>query len=190
MSYKRLQQAIRNQIIYDFINGIPNEEYEVKKTKDDKYQVRKRKSPFIPPAPEEPVSQKEEQEQQQEQSVKEEELKHKDESSRITNEELLMKLSSLLDLKKAESSEQSDDCGSSNFSEDEYIQTAPAPTINEIQQNAAHKGRYYQQQQYQPQQYQQQMYQSQMYSQQQQHSKMLRIPGLVSPLKRKRLSLI
>ena len=108
---KRLSTAERNRIIYDYINGIMDENYEVKKTRTNKYQVRKRRSPFIPP---EPLPQRVVQEAEPEQEEGEQEEEHA--LNRISNEQLLTKLTSLLDTKAQE-----DD-------EEEYIDTAQMET--------------------------------------------------------------
>ena len=116
---KRLSQAERNKIIYDYINGVPNEEYEVRKTKSDKYMVRKRKSPFNPQQETIHI----EAQTQQTQPMNEITPTPEEKLNRISNEELLSKLSTLLELKEQEQSSE----------EDEYIDTAPAPTIQEMQ---------------------------------------------------------
>ena len=92
----RLTPAQRKQIISDYKNGIQNQDYRVIDRGDGKYQVRKRESKFklsiaeskIPksPPPQEPTP----------------EPKKEDTSGRLTNEELLRKLSILLDVPQKE----------------------------------------------------------------------------------------
>ena len=96
---KRLTPAMRKQIISDYKHGIPNPEYRVIDRGDGTYQVRKRDSKFklsideskIPKSP--PPEEKEEEEEKKE---------PKQESTRMTNEELLRKLSVLLDVPQKE----------------------------------------------------------------------------------------
>ena len=93
---KRLTPAERKQIISDYKNGIQNQDYRVIDRGDGTYQVRKRESKFklsideskIPksPPPPEPTP----------------EPKKEDTSGRLTNEELLRKLSVLLDVPQKE----------------------------------------------------------------------------------------
>ena len=92
----RLTPAQRKQIISDYKNGIQNQDYRVIDRGDGTYQVRKRESKFklsideskIPksPPPQEPTP----------------EPKKEDTSGRLTNEELLRKLSVLLDVPQKE----------------------------------------------------------------------------------------
>ena len=92
----RLTPAQRKQIISDYKNGIQNQDYRVIDRGDGTYQVRKRESKFklsideskIPksPPPPEPTP----------------EPKKEDTSGRLTNEELLRKLSVLLDVPQKE----------------------------------------------------------------------------------------
>ena len=92
----RLTPAQRKQIISDYKNGIQNQDYRVIDRGDGTYQVRKRESKFklsideskIPksPPPPEPTT----------------EPKKEDTSGRLTNEELLRKLSVLLDVPQKE----------------------------------------------------------------------------------------
>ena len=83
---KKLTPAQRKQIISDYRNGIPNEDYRVIDRGDGSYQVRKRESPFK--APKKKVVKEEVNE--------EEEVKEKNKPLRMSNEELLHKLSNLL----------------------------------------------------------------------------------------------
>ena len=90
----RLTPAQRKQIISDYKNGIQNQDYRVIDRGDGTYQVRKRESKFklsideskIPKSPPEQT----------------EEPKKEDTSGRLTNEELLRKLSVLLDVPQKE----------------------------------------------------------------------------------------
>ena len=90
----RLTPAQRKQIISDYKNGIQNQDYRVIDRGDGTYQVRKRESKFklsideskIPKSPPE----------------QKEESKKEDTSGRLTNEELLRKLSVLLDVPQKE----------------------------------------------------------------------------------------
>ena len=84
----RLTPAMRKQIISDYKNGIQNPDYRVIDRGDGTYQVRKRESKFK-------ISQQ--QVEQQVEPQPEPEPK-KEESNRLTNEELLRKLSVLLDV--------------------------------------------------------------------------------------------
>ena len=86
---RKLTPSQRKQIISDYKNGIQNEEYRVLDRGDGNYQVRKRESKFkIPPRPKTPAPQQNEEEEEVE------EKKHN--SNRMSNEELLYKLSNLL----------------------------------------------------------------------------------------------
>ena len=90
----RLTPAQRKQIISDYKNGIQNQDYRVIDRGDGTYQVRKRESKFklsideskIPKSPPESTP----------------EPKKEDTSGRLTNEELLRKLSVLLDVPQKE----------------------------------------------------------------------------------------
>ena len=92
---KRLSPAMRKQIISDYKHGIQNPEYRVIERDDGSYQVRKRDSKFklLVQTPDEPES---EPEPEPEPEPK------KPESPRLTNEELLRKLSVLLDVPEKE----------------------------------------------------------------------------------------
>ncbi len=112
----KLTPSLRKQIINDYIHGIPNQDYRVIKTSNGSYQVRKRVSKFkmnIPasqefkrslnrPVEEEMESEPEEQIQEK-QTIKNSpearraEPKPKD-KDRLTNEDLLRKLSTLLNV--------------------------------------------------------------------------------------------
>ena len=82
----RLTQSERNQIISDYKHGIANEDYRVIDRGDGTYQVRKRTSKFKVP------KQQQKQEEQEPQPKEE----PKPEPDRLTNEDLLRKLSYLL----------------------------------------------------------------------------------------------
>lgn len=86
---KKLSPAQRKQIISDYKNGIQNEEYRVIDRGNGTYQVRKRDSKFIlPPRPQTPAPKIE--------PEPEEEEEKKETPVRMSNEELLYKLSNLL----------------------------------------------------------------------------------------------
>ena len=95
---RKLTPSQRKQIISDYRNGIPNEEYRVIDQGNGKYQVRKRESQFkLPPKPVAPPK---------EEPKKEEEEEEKKESPiRMSNEDLLYKLSNLLQVPKKEPEE-------------------------------------------------------------------------------------
>ena len=80
----RLTQSERNQIISDYKHGIANEDYRVIDRGDGTYQVRKRTSKFKVPK------------QQPKQVEPEPQSKEEPKSDRLTNEDLLRKLSYLL----------------------------------------------------------------------------------------------
>ena len=84
----KLSSSERKQIISDYKHGIPNEEYRVIDQGNGKFQVRKRASKFKMPAKAKPEPEPE---------VEEEEPK-KPLMDRMSNEELLRKLSSLLQI--------------------------------------------------------------------------------------------
>lgn len=79
----RLTQSERNQIISDYKHGIANEDYRVIDRGDGTYQVRKRTSKFKVP-------------KQPKQVEPEPQPKEEPKSDRLTNEDLLRKLSYLL----------------------------------------------------------------------------------------------
>ena len=94
---RKLTPSQRKQIISDYKNGIPNEEYRVIDQGNGKYQVRKRESQFkLPPKPVTPPEEKEETEEEEEK---------KDSPVRMSNEDLLYKLSNLLQVPKKETEE-------------------------------------------------------------------------------------
>ena len=118
---KKLTPSQRRQIISDYKNGIQNEEYRVIDRGEGKYQVRKRESQFkLPPRPETPVPQKSAEE--------EEENEEKQESPmRMSNEELLYKLSNLLQVpvKETEETPEEHDHEEEAYEEDkQYIERA------------------------------------------------------------------
>ena len=85
---KRLTPALRKQIISDYKHGIQNAEYRVIEREDGSYQVRKRTSKFqIPTSAQVP-------EQVPEVSKPSGSI----ENQRLSNEELLRKLSTLLEI--------------------------------------------------------------------------------------------
>ena len=86
---QRLTPAMRKQIITDFKHGIQNQDYRVIERDDGTFQVRKRTSKFKIPSN---VADQ----QPQPESVKDEPVK--EESPRLSNEELLRKLSTLLEI--------------------------------------------------------------------------------------------
>ena len=88
----KLTPSERNQIISDYKHGIPNEEYRVLETSSGKFQVRKRKSPFKSTSA---ASEKHVELKPVEEPVKEEQKKV---DERMSNEDLLRKLSTLLDV--------------------------------------------------------------------------------------------
>jgi hypothetical protein len=86
----KLTPSERNQIISDYKHGIPNEEYRVLETSSGKFQVRKRKSPFKSGKEEKHVEIIPEKEEPKEEPKKVDD--------RMSNEDLLRKLSTLLDV--------------------------------------------------------------------------------------------
>ena len=95
---RKLTPSQRKQIISDYKNGIPNEEYRVIDQGNGKYQVRKRESQFkLPPRPVTPFVPKEE--------TREEEEEKKESPIRMSNEDLLYKLSNLLQVPRKEPEE-------------------------------------------------------------------------------------
>ena len=94
---RKLTPSQRKQIISDYRNGIPNEEYRVIDQGNGKYQVRKRESQFkLPPKPVAPPK---------EEPKEEEEEEKKESPIRMSNEDLLYKLSNLLQVPKKEPEE-------------------------------------------------------------------------------------
>ena len=76
---RKLTPSQRKQIISDYKNGIPNEEYRVIDQGNGKYQVRKRESQFkLPPRPVTPPVEKEETEETPEEHDHEEEAYEED----------------------------------------------------------------------------------------------------------------
>ena len=99
---RKLTPSQRKQIISDYKNGIQNEEYRVLDRGDGNYQVRKRESKFkIPPRPKTPAPQQNEEEEEVEEK--------KYNSNRMSNEELLYKLSNLLQVPVKEPEELPDE---------------------------------------------------------------------------------
>ena len=90
----RLSASQRKQIISDYRNGIPNEDYRVIDRGDGTYQVRKRDSKFKKPKKVEPEPEPVKEEPKKEEPPKE--------SNRMSNEELLRKLSTLLKVPEQE----------------------------------------------------------------------------------------
>ena len=117
---RKLTPSQRKQIISDYKNGIPNEEYRVIDQGNGKYQVRKRESQFkIPPRPVTPIVSKEE--------PREEEEEKKESPIRMSNEDLLYKLSNLLQVpkKEPEESPEEHDHEEEAYEEDkQYLQRA------------------------------------------------------------------
>ena len=98
---RKLTPSQRRQIISDYKNGIQNEEYRVIDQGNGKYQVRKKESKFkvqpkLVPQP------------QPEPEPKEEEEK-KESPIRMSNEDLLYKLSNLLQVPQKEPKETSEE---------------------------------------------------------------------------------
>lgn len=113
---KKLTPSQRRQIISDYKNGIQNEEYRVIDRGEGKYQVRKRESQFkLPSRPETPGPQKSAEEEEE----KEEE---KDSPMRMKNEELLYKLSNLLQVPVKETEETPEDHDHEEEAYEEYKQ--------------------------------------------------------------------
>jgi hypothetical protein len=97
---RKLTPSQRRQIISDYKNGIQNEDYRVLDRGNGNYQVRKRESKFKLPKKIEAVEEENE----------EEEEKHNNESPlRMTNEELLYKLSNLLQIPTKQAEELPDE---------------------------------------------------------------------------------
>lgn len=118
---KKLTPSQRRQIISDYKNGIQNEEYRVIDRGEGKYQVRKRESQFkLPPRPETPVPQKSAEEEEENEEKKESPM-------RMSNEELLYKLSNLLQVpvKETEETPEEHDHEEEAYEEDkQYIERA------------------------------------------------------------------
>ncbi len=96
---------MRNQIISDYKHGIQNEEYRVLETSNGKFQVRKRTSPFVPNSQSVKRVQIEEPEKETEKEKVEDTSKTSLSSNlndRMSNEDLLRKLSTLLDVPQKE----------------------------------------------------------------------------------------
>ncbi len=103
---KKLSPAQRKQIISDYRNGIPNEEYRVIDRGNGTYQVRKRESRFkMPPRPRTPSIQKNRDVEEEEDEVEEK----KNKPVRMSNEDLLYKLSNLLQVPVKEPEELPDE---------------------------------------------------------------------------------
>ena len=103
---RKLTPAQRKQIISDYKNGIQNEDYRVIDQGDGKYQVRRREDKFkIPPRPTTPLPPKL---QKVEEEEDKEEKPPKDSPIRMSNEELLYKLSNLLQVPVQEPDETPD----------------------------------------------------------------------------------
>ena len=122
---RKLTPSQRKQIISDYKNGIQNEEYRVIDRGEGKYQVRKRESQFkLPPRPETPVPQKSAEEEEEKEEKKEEK---KESPMRMSNEELLYKLSNLLQVpvKETEETPEEHDHEEEAYEEDkQYIERA------------------------------------------------------------------
>ena len=119
---RKLTPSQRKQIISDYKNGIQNEEYRVIDRGEGKYQVRKRESQFkLPPRPVTPgpqISAEEEEEKKEEK---------KESPMRMSNEELLYKLSNLLQVpvKETEETPEEHDHEEEAYEEDkQYIERA------------------------------------------------------------------
>lgn len=113
---KKLTPSQRRQIISDYKNGIQNEEYRVIDRGEGKYQVRKRESQFkLPSRSETPGPQKSAEEEEE----KEEE---KDSPMRMKNEELLYKLSNLLQVPVKETEETPEEHDHEEEAYEEYKQ--------------------------------------------------------------------
>lgn len=119
---KKLTPAQRKQIISDYKNGIQNEEYRVIDRGEGKYQVRKRESAFkLPQRPVTPLPEKQKEEEEEKEEVKEEK------PLRMSNEELLYKLSNLLQVpvKETEETPEEHDHEEEAYEEDkQYIERA------------------------------------------------------------------
>ena len=114
---KKLSPSQRRQIISDYKNGIQNEEYRVIDRGNGNYQVRKRDSKFKLAKPQKEVIPEEEEEKVEKQKS----------SLRMSNEELLYKLSNLLQVPIKETNEtpEEHDHEEEAFEEDkQYIERA------------------------------------------------------------------
>ena len=114
---KKLSPSQRRQIISDYKNGIQNEEYRVIDRGNGNYQVRKRDSKFKLAKPQKEVIPEEEEEKVEKQKS----------SLRMSNEELLYKLSNLLQVPIKETNEtpEEHDHEEETFEEDkQYIERA------------------------------------------------------------------
>ena len=114
---KKLSPSQRRQIISDYKNGIQNEEYRVIDRGDGNYQVRKRDSKFKLTKPQKEVIPEEEEEKVEKQKS----------SLRMSNEELLYKLSNLLQvpIKETYETPEEHDHEEEAFEEDkQYIERA------------------------------------------------------------------
>ena len=119
---KKLSPSQRRQIISDYKNGIQNEEYRVIDRGNGNYQVRKRDSKFKLAKPQKEVIPEEEEEKVEKQKS----------SLRMSNEELLYKLSNLLQvpIKETDETPEEHDHEEEAYEEDkQYIQRA-ATKIN------------------------------------------------------------
>ena len=114
---KKLSPSQRRQIISDYKNGIQNEEYRVIDRGNGNYQVRKRDSKFKLAKPQKEVIPEEEEEKVEKQKS----------SLRMSNEELLYKLSNLLQvpIKETDETPEEHDHEEEAFEEDkQYIERA------------------------------------------------------------------
>ena len=114
---KKLSPSQRRQIISDYKNGIQNEEYRVIDRGNGNYQVRKRDSKFKLTKPQKEVIPEEEEEKVEKQKS----------SLRMSNEELLYKLSNLLQvpIKETYETPEEHDHEEEAFEEDkQYIERA------------------------------------------------------------------
>ena len=114
---KKLSPSQRRQIISDYKNGIQNEEYRVIDRGNGNYQVRKRDSKFKLAKPQKEVIPEEEEEKVEKQKS----------SLRMSNEELLYKLSNLLQvpIKEIDETPEEHDHEEEAFEEDkQYIERA------------------------------------------------------------------
>ena len=114
---KKLSPSQRRQIISDYKNGIQNEEYRVIDRGNGNYQVRKRDSKFKLTKPQKEVIPEEEEEKVEKQKS----------SLRMSNEELLYKLSNLLQvpIKETDETPEEHDHEEEAFEEDkQYIERA------------------------------------------------------------------
>ena len=114
---KKLSPSQRRQIISDYKNGIQNEEYRVIDRGNGNYQVRKRDSKFKLAKPQKEIIPEEEEEKVEKQKT----------SLRMSNEELLYKLSNLLQvpIKETDETPEEHDHEEEAFEEDkQYIERA------------------------------------------------------------------